>query len=550
MNTSNQILEAAKYDQRLSVDLAGVSDLIAAEGKYHNPCYQQFRRKTTKTRESAQTTDLAMELLIDELTTSATKAHVFQLSEVWQRYCDLAENAKIAIRPSYSSRRSTFKEKLEKRLHMVYELITLEEPETLLIPVGFEHVPFSTLLSEEEELNLIPKYQAPEGFIEMIHVALKLRGDILKHPTYKGFVVNEDEMISCVPNSLFMFLWLMFGGPSLLEADPDDVADDTEQDDSQARILSIAQDLVYNVTGGKHWTRKHLGLASTLHQATRSKELVKLFHKAGYIISYQKLLQVDTSLAESTLKTLDTETEAVIPQNLVPNRFVHFTCDNIDINDSSFDGKNSFHATQIAAWQRGPEADIGLKNLRPSPNTSLKVTEVMEQLSPAAVVTGRLEPGATDGINKEWYNESNGDNPSAVQAIAKDMAFFLKRQDVDIKTGWTHFNQSICSDNPEMTSVGYIPIVQAPAHEFDTLHTVVQRRKYIATQLGQHHVVLTVDEALYCKLVELKWAKDEYQNFLIVRMGGLHISLNFLKVIWSIGRHGLKAKSLVLVQQN
>jgi len=64
--------------------------------------------------------------------------------------------------------------------------------------------------------------------------------------------------------------------------------------------------------------------------------------------------------------------------------------------------------------------------------------------------------------------------------------------------------------------------------------TVVERCKHIATQLGQHHVVLTVDEALYCKLMELKRAKDEYQNFLIVRMGGLHISLNFLKVI---GKH-------------
>jgi len=89
----------------------------------------------------------------------------------------------------------------------------------------------------------------------------------------------------------------------------------------------------------------------------------------------------------------------------------------------------------------------------------------MEQLSPAAVITGRLEPGAIEGINKEWYNGSNYDNPSAVQAIAKDMAFFLKQQDVDINTGWTHFNESICSANPEMTSVGYMPIVQAPAHE-------------------------------------------------------------------------------------
>lgn len=80
----------------------------------------------------------------------------------------------------------------------------------------------------------------------------------------------------------------------------------------------------------------------------------------------------------------------------------------------------------------------------------------------------------------------------------------------------------------------YMPIVQASTHELDTLNTVIQRCRHTATALGQQHVVLTVDEALYCKLMELKWAKDEYQDFLIVRMGGLHTSLTFLKVI---GKH-------------
>ena len=127
---------------------------------------------------------------------------------------------------------------------------------------------------------------------------------------------------------------------------------------TQAKILSIAQDLVYNVSGGKHWTPKHLGLASTLHQATRSKELVQIFHNAGHIISYDNIPQVDTALAEKTLESMDPTTGAVTPPNLLPDRFVHFTCDNIDINDTSFDGKNSFHATQVAAWQRGPESDM------------------------------------------------------------------------------------------------------------------------------------------------------------------------------------------------
>ena len=119
MHKSDRILEAAKYDERFSVDLAGVSDLIAVEGKYHNPYYQHFLRMTSKTSESAQTTDLAIKWLIDELTTAARKAHVFQLCEVWQRYCDLAENANIGIRQSYISRRCTFKVNLEQRLHKV-----------------------------------------------------------------------------------------------------------------------------------------------------------------------------------------------------------------------------------------------------------------------------------------------------------------------------------------------------------------------------------------------------------------------------------------------
>ena len=53
----------------------------------------------------------------------------------------------------------------------------------------------------------------------------------------------------------------------------------------ETRVLSIAQDLVYSVSGGRMWTPKHIGLGSSLHQATRSKKLVQMFHNAGHIIS-------------------------------------------------------------------------------------------------------------------------------------------------------------------------------------------------------------------------------------------------------------------------
>ena len=52
--------------------------------------------------------------------------------------------------------------------------------------------------------------------------------------------------------------------------------------------------------------------------------------------------------------------------------------------------------------------------------------------------------------------------------------------------------------------------------------------------MEQQHVVLTLDEALYPKLLELKWSVEEYKDMLIPCLGGLHIAMNFLGVI---GRH-------------
>ena len=51
---------------------------------------------------------------------------------------------------------------------------------------------------------------------------------------------------------------------------------------------------------------------------------------------------------------------------------------------------------------------------------------------------------------------------------------------------------------------------------------------------GQQYTVITVDQALYCKLMELKWNVTDYEKKLIPRLGGLHISMNFLK---AIGKH-------------
>ena len=79
-----------------------------------------------------------------------------------------------------------------------------------------------------------------------------------------------------------------------------------------------------------------------------------------------------------------------------------------------------------------------------------------------------------------------------------------------------------------------LPIIQTPASELDTLNTVIKRVLRVAKSMEQQHVVLTVDEAFYPKLLELKWSVEEYKDMLIPCLEGLHIAMNFLG---AIGRH-------------
>ncbi len=103
-----------------------------------------------------------------------------------------------------------------------------------------------------------------------------------------------------------------------------------EADTMNKLVLSLGQDPVYAVPKGKIWTLKHIGLGSTVHQATRSNELVTLLHNTGHSIAYKDILKIDTSLAQKTIESLSEENSGVFPPNFEAGRFTHFSIDNID----------------------------------------------------------------------------------------------------------------------------------------------------------------------------------------------------------------------------
>ena len=54
MSQQIHVLEGAKCDHNLSLRVAGVNNLVAAEGKYHPNCYKRFLRNVSRSRDTAK----------------------------------------------------------------------------------------------------------------------------------------------------------------------------------------------------------------------------------------------------------------------------------------------------------------------------------------------------------------------------------------------------------------------------------------------------------------------------------------------------------------
>ena len=73
-----------------------------------------------------------------------------------------------------------------------------------------------------------------------MHVASKIRADLKDKPGFEGLNINTMDAQECVPESLYMFLQLRFGGERLLKGQTLE-----EEMGLSCNALSIAQDIVY-----------------------------------------------------------------------------------------------------------------------------------------------------------------------------------------------------------------------------------------------------------------------------------------------------------------
>ena len=122
---------------------------------------------------------------------------------------------------------------------------------------------------------------------------------------------------------------------------------------------------------------------------------------------------------------MNTENGTVIPVNVAEGRFIHFTADNIDINEGTLDGQNTFHATQYAAWQRSPESVAVLQNITLAKKATLKVPDEMNAILPAYIREGTAEQKFKEDVKEEWFKQAIQNCLTALRAVAMDTTFYV-----------------------------------------------------------------------------------------------------------------------------
>ena len=225
-NMNSTINDFASLDYKLHLRIAGVGDLIAAEARYHSSCLIEQQRLANKARENVQASDtsnLSFLELCHELHISADKGHVLQLSDVWDRYLDLAEGCNDSIPQSFTTRRSTFKEKLESSICNIYQFHQpldrdKSDRHMLLIPTKFKHTLSAAATQVDSDEFLMPTYQPNNSeFHSIVHAALQIRKDLTNTPGHKGLKVSKDGAKKVIPESLHLFLSIVFGGQGVLD---------------------------------------------------------------------------------------------------------------------------------------------------------------------------------------------------------------------------------------------------------------------------------------------------------------------------------------------
>ena len=205
-------------------------------------------------------------------------------------------------------------------------------------------------------------------------------------------------------------------------------------------------------------TPKSLALGMTVHQMTGSTKLINILHGLGHSVSSSTVCKHDSALASIS----NAADQVNIPRNVNVGLFTTIVWDNNDFNEETLTGKGTTHVTNGIVIQRGEPAH----NRKVTVNKKIRTLIAPEQnIKPYTSMT----KGVPSLSEHSSDLEIDIDVHRAFQqhGIQLDFAYVVCRivsSDIgSIIPGWTGFNSQLSTHVPDLSNIGYLPVIDSPA---------------------------------------------------------------------------------------
>ena len=268
-----------------------------------------------------------------------------------------------------------------------------------------------------------------------------------------------------------------------------------------------------------------VGLGLLIHKKTRSKNLVNILSDFNLSINYDKVLSIETALANAVIKKMEDNNGVYVPPTIQHDSPVYFAVDNCDFHNDTPEGKDEFHGTAHIVYQK---------------STTEKISNKLE-----------FERGKSRSLNHDPFPcpsfcpkpiPPNKEHTS-FESDMKDVDLYrkwdciwfltktLNRQQSEFESPtWAAYNSLITEELPITIYCG-LPLYPAPPTDWSNLYEALKICQNISTSVSPgKKTIISLDLQLYSKALQLQ-AKDDINRNFIFRPWELHIVFAFLHAI-------------------
>ena len=571
-STGKQIYQAVMNGNnaawKVKIQALDNEDLLSIDLKYHLKCYvKEVQRAKFPAAEEEMTysaADIEFFTLLESLLQDNSSRH--KMSDLTTIYSNIQKKHGIE-HPGCSE--FVLKGRIQRKMN---DVVFSKGKQT-----------WYAMLPKSQDLAVHQVEESSRANPEMqpvIDCAAIIRKDILslrQGPwSFAGDLLGKQD----IPNSLHTLLELIIQGFE------EEAMDDKPKHDVEQKIMNIAQILMHEVETdrqAKHKTKQEkessstpskranrhalssenrhvLGIGLRVHAKTRSRHLVTYLHSCGVSVGYDRILQLESQLAEAILKNIR-EVGVHIPSGLVKGQPVFFAADNIDFEEDTVDGRNTFHGTVLVVFQHGGKqikntepANLPLSLSPPYSHKTVLQADSFDIFLPRSVRPQQslhykfslasdddeLLPSRNDDLMWLTAQYSQRNTSQTEDATVESLPLYNDPSEINQNSkhpvpSWAAYNSMLHPNHDPLTCIRALPLITLPAHESQTLLMVLtQARKISSYVVGEEHkTIITLDMDLYQRALKLQSSMPNLQNQCILRVGEFHTVLCMLRTIGS-----------------